>query len=85
MGIPTKTDTREQRGFALAATAPVARFGKAWLVSSQSSTTPYKVTLKRGKPHCTCPDHTHRGVPCKHMYAAAFAALGVSARNGTAH
>ena len=83
----TATPTpRQARGFAIAATAPVAKFGKAWLVSSAKGGKPYKVTLdKDGQPRCTCPDHTHRKVPCKHMYAAAYAALGVSARPSTQH
>lgn len=42
----------------------------------------YLVVKSRGSVACTCPDHAHRGVKCKHI--GALIAAGLLSRKGVA-
>lgn len=79
----TKTafTAREQSGIAIAKAAKLNSKAGVWVVPSQTSNKAYAVTVDAaGAPHCTCPDHTYRQTECKHILAAAYAAMGVSKR-----
>jgi transposase len=67
-------DTREQRGLAIAALTTIQRTSETtWLVPSQSvAGTLYEVSNDPAHPSCNCPDHTDRGIKCKHMFAVEF-------------
>src|SRR5215211_7742539 len=41
-------------------------------VKSTTTKTVYKITLNPIGWICSCPDHTYRGVKCKHIYAVEF-------------
>lgn len=64
---------RKLRGMEIAATARIAKKGKAWMVPSQSMNGRYTVTREAGEYRCSCPDHELRRVMCKHAYAVEFA------------
>lgn len=64
---------REQRGLALAALFRIEKHDGKWVVPSQTGDgRKYLVDADTSAPHCTCPDHTDRGVKCKHMFAVEF-------------
>jgi transposase len=72
----------------IAATMPLRRDAKGWIVPSQSGIGTYRVApahsthvkLVEGVLHsnpikglgCTCPDYELRGQPCKHVFAVEF-------------
>lgn len=67
------------RALQIAATLPIKRTAKAWIVPSQSQAGTYSVT-NPGQPHadviggltCTCPDYEARQLPCKHVLAVEY-------------
>lgn len=63
--------TREDRGKAIAEKAgQIIRINdKSYKVKSQSSETLYDVISTEIGWKCSCPDHTSRGVKCKHIFA----------------
>ena len=70
-----RIDSRTERALTqyLTVLADVGRVNGAndlFLVVSQSGTE-YLVDRREGR--CTCPDHEHRGVRCKHLRRVAFA------------
>ncbi|MCH8046005.1 MAG: transposase [Planctomycetes bacterium] len=64
-------DPREQRGLEIAARFCIDQSGDFWIVPSQVGNGKYVVKLA-GEQHCNCPDHTTRGVKCKHIFAAEY-------------
>src|SRR2546428_8275552 len=64
---------REQRGLRIAATCKLTKKGGIWLVPSQSGHGRYTVNPDPDTPHCTCPDHETRRLPCKPIFAVQFA------------
>jgi transposase len=66
-------DAREERGMRIAATCNLVKKGRAWLVPSQSGKGRYVVVPHPVEPHCTCLDHSERGVKCKHIFAVEYA------------
>ena len=77
------TNPRELRGLAiLSQPNTIIQISKnEWDVRSQSKDEYYTVTKTfvkgRDRNHlhdwtCTCPDHTTRNIPCKHIYAVQF-------------
>lgn len=60
--------TRQIKGLEIASRSQVTRDGKLWIVSSQSSSKTYSVSLSRQT--CTCPDFETNRQKCKHIYAA---------------
>ena len=81
-------DARTAKGMEIAATMPLRRDAKGWIVPSQSGPGSYRVApnptfgLYRnvegfrlpavGGLGCTCPDYELRGQPCKHVIAVEF-------------
>lgn len=63
---------RQLLGLEIAAMAKVERKGGVWLVPSQSGHGRYTVCPDPADPHCSCPDHSDRGVKCKHLWAVEF-------------
>src|SRR5215217_840230 len=61
---------RQQRGAKIANKFRIRQDGPVWLVPSESSDTTYTVDPAAGS--CDCPDHTVRGVRCKHQWAVEF-------------
>ena len=41
---------------------------------------PYVVSFQKDGPTCTCPDHVHRGMACKHILAVLTRKLGFDPR-----
>jgi transposase-like protein len=80
--LPVANDPRELRGLALVKEGrPIRKEGKnKWHVPSQQDptktylVTSYAQTGADRPPRwtCTCPDHAHRGMECKHIHAARF-------------
>lgn len=66
--------TREDRGKAIAGKAgQIIRINdNSYKVKSQSSDTLYDVKSTEIGWKCTCPDHTSRGVQCKHIFGVMF-------------
>src|SRR5215831_15519784 len=62
-------DLRELKGLEIAARARITLEGTCWLVPSQTTGTPYRVTLG-AQPSCPCDDFRLRPQPCKHVIAA---------------
>jgi len=67
-------DLREQKGRAIAeAPNQVTRLNtNSYWVKSQSGTGDYEVRAIEVGWKCSCPDHTHRGTKCKHIWAVEF-------------
>ena len=62
---------RARRGLILAATKRIRSGNNGWVVPSQTGDgTFYKVDPNDQR--CDCPDHSTRGVKCKHIYAVEF-------------
>ncbi|MFZ2412522.1 MAG: DDE-type integrase/transposase/recombinase [Candidatus Methanoperedens sp.] len=68
------TNTREDRGKAIAEKAgQMIRINdQSYKVKSQSSDSLYDVVSTEIGWKCSCPDHTSRGVKCKHIFAVEF-------------
>jgi len=66
--------TREDRGKAIAEKAgQIIRINdNSYKVKSQSNDTLYDVISTEIGWKCSCPDHTTRGVQCKHIFAVVF-------------
>ncbi len=66
--------TREDRGKAIAEKqGQIIRINdQSYKVKSQSSDTLYDVKSTEIGWKCTCPDHTTRGVQCKHIFSVIF-------------
>lgn len=66
--------TREDRGKAIAEKAgQIIRINdQSYKVKSQSSDTLYDVKSTEIGWKCNCPDHTSRGVQCKHIFSVIF-------------
>ncbi len=66
--------TREDRGKAIAEKAgQIIRINdNSYKVKSQSSDTIYDVVSTEIGWKCSCPDHTSRGVQCKHIFSVMF-------------
>lgn len=45
---------------------------KNYVVTSQSGNGSYNIQLTELGFVCSCPDHTYRGVKCKHIHAVEF-------------
>ncbi|MDP2841945.1 MAG: DDE-type integrase/transposase/recombinase [Candidatus Methanoperedens sp.] len=71
---PQVIGTREDRGKAIAEKAgQIIRINDhSYKVKSQSSDILYDVTSTEIGWKCNCPDHTSRGVQCKHIFAVEF-------------
>ncbi|NJD75580.1 MAG: hypothetical protein FIB08_00600 [Candidatus Methanoperedens sp.] len=71
INYPEVIGTREDRGKAIAEkNGQIIRINdNLYKVKSQSSDTLYDVKYTEIGWKCTCPDHTTRGVQCKHIYA----------------
>ncbi len=69
--IEPLTTTREERGQAIADSyGNIQRFDeRTYAVKSQAGNGYYAVTLTEIGWKCSCPDHTTRGVKCKHIWA----------------
>jgi transposase len=70
------TEARRQRGLAIAQTCRIVQKNGLWIVPSQTGNGSYHVHLDPPKfvPACTCDDYATQGQPCKHVFAARFAA-----------
>lgn len=64
---------RSRRAVTEAMTVDGDPFGGVLSVTGESAET-YAVDVQEGR--CTCPDHTYRGVECKHLRRARLAAAG---------
>jgi len=73
MGV-TLENPRELRGLAILARGSEIRRLNAsrYRVRSQSGNGFYEVVKENQEWYCTCPDHTHRQLACKHIYAVYF-------------
>ena len=76
-----KLETREERGLKIAALVKLHKNGSGWEVPSQNGSGVYVVDLQNGT--CTCPDHTRRGVKCKHLWAVEYTITRETKRDGT--
>lgn len=66
-------DSREVKGKAIAESKQVMRLEDGFYkVASQSRDLSYDVIKKRTGWICSCPDHVHRQVRCKHIWAVQF-------------
>ena len=74
MAPQTLPNLREQRGQELAQTKDnVKRIDdRHYQVKSTTSNKIYRIVVTSIGWVCSCPDHTHRGVKCKHIYAVEF-------------
>jgi transposase-like protein len=65
---------REQRGYTISnIKGNVKRLSdEAYKVKSQSGNGVYEVLRTESGWMCSCPDHTHRNVKCKHIWAVEF-------------
>jgi len=68
------TQTREMRGRAIAENGNQIRRVNplAYTVKSQNGNGAYSVLKDGFEWKCTCPDHVHRNVKCKHIWAVEF-------------
>lgn len=69
------TETRRQRGLAIAAVTRIVRakgLEERWLVPSQTGKKTYTVNMVGASPECDCDDFAQRGQPCKHLFAVEF-------------
>jgi hypothetical protein len=68
------TETRRQRGMAIAAVTRITQKNGQWIVPSQKGNGSYRVILDPPPfvPQCTCKDFAEREQPCKHVYAVRF-------------
>ena len=62
-------DIRELKALEIAARAKIAFSNGAWIVPSQTTGAPYRLTLGP-EPSCPCDDFQLRKLPCKHIIAA---------------
>lgn len=77
VALPSDSDPRHLRALTIAATMPVRRDARGWIVPSQSHGGTYRVAPTEtvvgipttGGLGCTCPDYELRGVACKHVMA----------------
>lgn len=76
-------DNRQLKGLEIAATAPIKRKGRAWLVPSQSGKGRYTVIPDDAEPFCSCPDHEEGGHKCKHIFAVEYVMRRESNSDGT--
>lgn len=76
-----KIETREERGLKIAALTKLRKCGTGWEVPSQSGGEPYLVDPNEGT--CTCPDHTVRGMKCKHIFAVEYTLTRETKKDGT--
>jgi transposase-like protein len=65
---------RESKGFAIASTSDqIQRIDDdTYRVKSQNGNGAYSVLKDGSEWKCTCPDHVHRNVKCKHLWAVEF-------------
>lgn len=73
-------NARRQRGLLLAATRRIRKTATGWIVPSQQDANDKYVV---DGDTCTCPDHTIRGVRCKHLFAVEYVIQRESATDGT--
>ena len=68
------TITRQERGEAIARMQnQINRIdAHTYVVKSQSGNGEYRVCKSEDKWRCECPDHVHRNVKCKHIFAVEF-------------
>jgi hypothetical protein len=69
------TESRRQRGLAIAAVCKIIQKNGQWVVPSQTGNGSYRVNLNPANPcvpQCTCPDYETTGKPCKHVYAVQY-------------
>jgi transposase/predicted nucleic acid-binding Zn finger protein len=64
------TESRRQRGLAIAALCRIVYDSGMWVVPAQSGRGRYFVNP--GQPRCSCPDFEERGKPCKHVFAVRY-------------
>ena len=69
-GITAGVEVRKHRGLEIAATVPIKRKGKNYIVPSVSGNGKY--TVDPVAHTCTCLDFETRGCRCKHQYAVEF-------------
>ena len=64
-------EARKSRGLEIAKINHITKNDKGWLVPSQSNGSHYIVQLSDNgdEPTCDCPDHQHRKMKCKHIFA----------------
>ena len=61
---------REKKGLEIAKLNLIHRINAhTYKVQSQSNNGEYKVSNNEKDWTCSCPDHTYRGIKCKHIYA----------------
>lgn len=83
-GGKTVSNPREQRGIVIAASSSIRRKGDSWIVpSSNENNDPYTVEIAGDGQHCTCPDHTIRGMKCKHIFAVEYTLRRETKPDGT--
>lgn len=75
--------TGSLKGLEIAATAPIKRKGRAWLVPSQSGKGRYTVIPDDAEPFCSCLDHEEGGHKCKHIFAVEYVMRRESNSDGT--
>lgn len=68
------TESRRQRGLAIAAVCKITQKHDQWIVPSQTGNGSYRVNLNPAPfvPMCTCPDYAARFEPCKHVFAVRY-------------
>ena len=82
--VKNPLNAREQRGIAIAAQVKLRRKGDLWVVpSSSENNDPYTVELAEDRQRCTCPDHTIRGMKCKHIWAVEYTLRRETRPDGT--
>lgn len=65
-------EERELKALEIAAKSKLTRKGNLWLVPSQAGHGEYKVNPDPKALHCTCPDHEHTRLRCKHIFAVEY-------------
>jgi len=65
-------DARQMEGLRIARTSRIRKDGEVWLVPSQSSTKPYRVSFNGHEPTCNCPDCELHSGKCKHIWAVEY-------------
>jgi transposase len=83
VGSSNPVNPREERGIAIAKLATLSPKGNLWKVPSQSGDDPYTVVVDGDAFRCNCPDHTIRGVKCKHAFAVEYTIQRDTAPDGT--
>ena len=78
-----ETNPRRDRGLMIAATAKIVRLDDRWFVPSQTTLNGVYEVNMGAAPHCTCPDHELRALPCKHIFAVEFVQKRETAPDGT--